>query len=79
MNRLWSRDVLRHVDAWACRDGTPEDDEDRRKGLSNTHTSDIELEDLESGAQPMTTGVIIPVHDEEISRVNARSELEEKK
>ena len=30
MNRLWHREVLRFVDAWACRDGTPEDDEDRR-------------------------------------------------
>lgn len=29
MNRVWNREVLRHVDAWACRDGTPEDDEDR--------------------------------------------------
>ncbi len=30
MNKLWSRETLRFVDAWACRDGTPEDDEDRR-------------------------------------------------
>ena len=32
MNRLWHREILRFVDAWACRDGTPEDedDEDRR-------------------------------------------------
>ena len=29
MNRLWSRETLRFVDSWACRDGTPEDDEDR--------------------------------------------------
>lgn len=29
MNKLWSRETLRFVDAWACRDGTPEDDEDR--------------------------------------------------
>lgn len=28
MNRWWSRETLRFVDAWACRDGTPEDDED---------------------------------------------------
>ncbi|KAI9850103.1 MAG: hypothetical protein M1838_006077 [Thelocarpon superellum] len=28
MNRLWSRETLRFVDAWACRPGTPEDDED---------------------------------------------------
>ena len=30
MNRMWHRETLRFVDAWACRDGTPEDDEDRR-------------------------------------------------
>ena len=29
MNKLWSRETLRLVDAWACRDGTPEDDEDQ--------------------------------------------------
>ena len=32
MNRMWSRETLRFVDAWACRDGTPEDDEDRKTG-----------------------------------------------
>ena len=29
MNKLWSRETLRFVDAWACREGTPEDDEDQ--------------------------------------------------
>ena len=29
MKKLWSRETLRFVDAWACREGTPEDDEDR--------------------------------------------------
>ena len=28
MNRIWSKDTLRFVDAWACRDGTPEDGEE---------------------------------------------------
>ena len=28
MKKLWNRETLRFVDAWACRDGTPEDDED---------------------------------------------------
>lgn len=28
MNRVWSRATLRHVDAWACREGCPEDDEE---------------------------------------------------
>lgn len=31
MKRWWPREVLRFVDAWACREGTPEDDEDERK------------------------------------------------
>lgn len=30
MNKIWKREVLRFVDAWACREGTPEDDEDKR-------------------------------------------------
>lgn len=29
MKRWWPRAVLRFVDAWACREGTPEDDEDK--------------------------------------------------
>lgn len=33
MNRIWSRETLRYVDAWACKEGTPEDDEDTRNGL----------------------------------------------
>lgn len=30
MKRWWNREVLRFVDAWACREGTPEDDEDQQ-------------------------------------------------
>ena len=30
MNKVWSREVLRFVDAWACREGTPEDEEDHK-------------------------------------------------
>ncbi|KUJ09343.1 bicarbonate transporter [Mollisia scopiformis] len=33
MNRFWGRETLRFVDSWACKDGTPEDDEDRRNGI----------------------------------------------
>lgn len=29
MSKFWSKETLRFVDSWACRDGTPEDDEDR--------------------------------------------------
>lgn len=28
MKKIWRREVLRFVDAWACKEGTPEDDED---------------------------------------------------
>ncbi|KAL2833150.1 hypothetical protein BJY01DRAFT_225429 [Aspergillus pseudoustus] len=34
MKRWWPREVLRFVDAWACKEGTPEDDEDA-KALQN--------------------------------------------
>lgn len=30
MKRVWGREVLRYVDGWACREGTPEGDEDAR-------------------------------------------------
>jgi hypothetical protein len=38
MNRVWNREALRYVDCWACRQGTPEDDEDRRKGVASEST-----------------------------------------
>lgn len=31
MNKIWGRETLRLVDGWACKDGCPEDDEDRLK------------------------------------------------
>ncbi|KAI9800030.1 MAG: hypothetical protein M1833_003559 [Piccolia ochrophora] len=31
MKRCWHRETLRLVDAWACKEGTPEDDEDRAR------------------------------------------------
>ena len=33
MRRWWPREVLRFVDAWACRKGTPEDDEDEQHAV----------------------------------------------
>ncbi|KAJ5107772.1 hypothetical protein N7456_004447 [Penicillium angulare] len=36
MNKWWPREVLRFVDAWACREGTPEDDEDAKATEGNT-------------------------------------------
>jgi len=38
MNRLWNRETLRFVDAWACREGTPEDDEDWNTGTINEYS-----------------------------------------
>jgi hypothetical protein len=33
MNRMWNRETLRYVDAWTCKEETPEDEEDRRNGM----------------------------------------------
>ncbi len=44
MNKMWHRETLRFVDAWACRDGTPEDDEDKRSALpEQLHATDVEV------------------------------------
>lgn len=37
MKRWWPREVLRFVDAWACREGTPEDDEDEPERRNKPH------------------------------------------
>lgn len=55
MNKLWNRETLRFVDAWACRKGTPEDDRDLLAGeVSEKDTSptarDIELQTAASQA-----------------------------
>ncbi len=42
MRKLWSRETLRFVDAWACKEGTPEDDEDRRNGLAREERAEKE-------------------------------------
>ena len=39
MNRSWGRETLRFVDAWACRKGTPEGDEDARTATTNIDES----------------------------------------
>lgn len=41
MKRWWPREVLRFVDAWACREGTPEDDEDEREKRDKPHEEDM--------------------------------------
>ena len=43
MNKLWKRDTLRFVDAWACRDGAPEDEEDHSAEREKTNPPDIPL------------------------------------
>lgn len=43
MNKLWKRDTLRFVDAWACRDGTPEDGEDHLAEREKPAAPDIPL------------------------------------
>lgn len=48
MKRWWPREVLRFVDAWACREGTPEDDEDAQK----TQGQDS------SDSEPVTVGTL---------------------
>jgi hypothetical protein len=65
MPRMWKRDYLRYVDAWACRDGSPEDDEDRMKGILPSRTTpernagDIELGDIDRvGARTSHEGVL---------------------
>jgi hypothetical protein len=53
MNRIWRRDVLRFVDAWACREGTPEDDEDaEQKAREDAEAVDwaVEQEGMELGS-----------------------------
>ena len=48
MKKIWRREVLRFVDAWACREGTPEDDEDQRAQMSQAE--DEQAWNLESTA-----------------------------
>jgi hypothetical protein len=58
MNRVWNRETLRHVDAWACRDGTPEDEEDRKIMLNNVPATGSVTDDIElavvSGSENVT-------------------------
>lgn len=50
MNRIWSKDVLRYVDRWACRDGTPEDEPVADPGPnSGSDGTAAEEQDVEKG------------------------------
>lgn len=58
MDRIWSRDVLRYVDRWACREGRPEDDAGAGAAPEHHHVGSGArspsrhngLEDVEKGA-----------------------------
>ncbi|KAL2013701.1 hypothetical protein VTN00DRAFT_1226 [Thermoascus crustaceus] len=51
MKRWWRRDVLRFVDAWACREGTPEDDEDERAKRNEESSSGDEAATTKYGRE----------------------------
>ena len=54
MNRIWRRETLTYVDAWACRVGTPEEDEDKKANIAENDQAaeGVEMADLPS--QPIT-------------------------
>jgi hypothetical protein len=53
MNRLWNRETLRFVDAWACKEGTPEDDEDQREKPSEHVASTLPEGAVKDGSVPV--------------------------
>lgn len=53
MSRLWGRETLRFVDSWACRDGTPEDDEDRAAATGTSRDIDGHSNQEEQQCSPV--------------------------
>ena len=53
MNRIWSKDTLRFVDAWACRDGTPEDGEDVIAERENVNAGEDQSRGLDKPVAPV--------------------------
>lgn len=51
VKRIWRREVLRFVDAWACREGTPEDDEDESARSLRVDDQDVQRVDQEEGLE----------------------------
>jgi len=53
MNRVWGKETLRYVDAWACREGTPEDE-------------DVSAEHARQEEKPKDTahGTVPPAHSQ---------------
>ena len=60
MNRIWHRETLRFVDAWACREGTPEDDEDAKARSEQIELQLMEpnLDDPDAVKQPSEDGMV---------------------
>ena len=61
LNKIWNREVLRYVDSWACKDGTPEGDEDRkmeqkRKRKARRAAVEQEKEEEHEKAEPQPRG-----------------------
>jgi hypothetical protein len=56
MKRWWHRDTLRFVDAWACRAGTPEDDEDARSRAKQVEPADEHRAMMVASAGSRTEG-----------------------
>ena len=54
MNRIWQKQTLRYVDAWACRDGTPEEDEEKESSVEQSEKPAETLEDHDSPLQSVT-------------------------
>ncbi|KAJ5034905.1 uncharacterized protein L3040_008173 [Drepanopeziza brunnea f. sp. 'multigermtubi'] len=70
MNKIWSRDTLRLVDAWACRDGTPEDEEDEQEATPTPSSSPSPLAAVaetpaaeKRGKGRSSGGVVLMGHD----------------
>ena len=49
MKKIWNREVLRFVDAWACKEGTPEDDEDGQHYIEAQTRQNTVQEAVEGG------------------------------
>ncbi|KAK3363470.1 HCO3 transporter family-domain-containing protein [Lasiosphaeria hispida] len=47
MNRIWSRETLRFVDAWACREGRPEDEDITADGVGTGERVARSVDDVE--------------------------------
>ena len=47
MNRIWNKATLRHVDSWACRDGSPEDEGDEDPDIQQSNIVIAAAEKLE--------------------------------